>query len=117
MKKEIAMKWAETLKSGEYKQGTGVIKKGNKFCCLGVLCDLASKEGIGKWDGNIFITGKNSDIFDAVVLPVKVTKWAGLKSTDPILDDIHSASTLNDSKVPFKIIADYLRINYKKIKG
>lgn len=27
------------LRSGDYKQGTGVLRSGDKFCCLGVACD------------------------------------------------------------------------------
>ncbi len=42
--KELQTKWIEALSSGKYKQGIGKLKveeKGEeKFCCLGVLCDL-----------------------------------------------------------------------------
>ena len=36
--------WAEALRSGKYKQGHGALRSdGDKFCCLGVACDLGSK--------------------------------------------------------------------------
>lgn len=37
--KEIAEKWVAALRSGEYKQGIGVLynKRNNTFCSLGVL--------------------------------------------------------------------------------
>lgn len=42
--------WVKALRSGEYKQGYGYLhyKRGgkDKFCCLGVLCDLAVKNGV-----------------------------------------------------------------------
>jgi hypothetical protein len=31
-------KWCKALRSGEYKQGTGRLQKGDSFCCLGVAC-------------------------------------------------------------------------------
>ena len=32
--------WLEALRSGDYQQGTGQLcKRGEKFCCLGVLAD------------------------------------------------------------------------------
>lgn len=49
MKKEVAEKWTEALRSGKYEQGRGALcqdKKsgGRAFCCLGVLCDLYAQE-------------------------------------------------------------------------
>lgn len=41
MNPEIKTKWVAALRSGYYIQGTGVLRsQGNKFCCLGVLCDI-----------------------------------------------------------------------------
>lgn len=35
------MKWTEALVSGDYKQGNQTLRdKNNKYCCLGVLCDI-----------------------------------------------------------------------------
>lgn len=44
MKPDIAKKWTEALRSGEYEQCTLQLKKGEGFCCLGVLTDLYIKE-------------------------------------------------------------------------
>lgn len=44
MNAEIKKKWIDALRSGEYKQGKSFLQKHNLFCCLGVLCDLHSKE-------------------------------------------------------------------------
>lgn len=46
MDKLIAEKWVAALRSGEYKQGKGVLhnQDTNTYCCLGVLCDLFVKE-------------------------------------------------------------------------
>lgn len=40
MDQAIKKKWVKALRSGEYRQGSGVLKDGRKFCCLGVLCDI-----------------------------------------------------------------------------
>lgn len=33
-------KWTKSLRSGKYEQGRDTLQRGNKFCCLGVLCDI-----------------------------------------------------------------------------
>ncbi len=44
--------WIEALRSGTYKQGRGSLAEENpetgvmEYCCLGVACDLATKQGI-----------------------------------------------------------------------
>ena len=40
MNKEIKAKWIEALRSDRYIQGRNVLKRYDKFCCLGVLCDI-----------------------------------------------------------------------------
>lgn len=44
MTKKLGKKWLEALRSGKYKQGVGALRRetleGEKFCCLGVLCDI-----------------------------------------------------------------------------
>jgi hypothetical protein len=32
--------WVRALRSGEYEQARHVLQKGEKFCCLGVACDI-----------------------------------------------------------------------------
>ena len=46
--------WINALKSGEYTQGVGQLRKDDKYCCLGVYCDLQAKKGLGEWRGNYF---------------------------------------------------------------
>lgn len=41
MKKSVKARWVAALRSGEYKQGIGELRSADdRFCCLGVLCDL-----------------------------------------------------------------------------
>lgn len=43
---ELEDKWVAALRSGNWKQGTWSLKNGDKYCCLGVLYEIAG----GKWD-------------------------------------------------------------------
>jgi hypothetical protein len=44
MTPELKAKWLAALRSGKYQQGEGALNKDGKFCCLGVLCDVAGYE-------------------------------------------------------------------------
>lgn len=51
MDKNVKLKWLEALKSGEYQKGTGYLRdKEDKFCCLGVLCNLLKDESDYDWN-------------------------------------------------------------------
>lgn len=42
MNSELKAKWIAALRSGKYKQGRSVLRTAdNKYCCLGVLCEVA----------------------------------------------------------------------------
>lgn len=43
-----AKKWVEALRSGKYEQGKYDLRYDNKFCVLGVACDLMVKEELIK---------------------------------------------------------------------
>ena len=53
MKADLKQRWVDALRSGQYQQGFGRLHKqlSNKsyFCCLGVLCEVAIKEGSISW--------------------------------------------------------------------
>ena len=117
MDSTIKEKWLAALRSGKYKQGTGNLKtKTNRFCCLGVLCDVYRKETkYGKWMkdnfGNFhFINTKKSkkDFKDAGVLPLNVMEWADLPSVNPLIDVGSSLAGINDSCASFEKIADII---------
>lgn len=50
LRPEVKAKWLAALRSGDYRQGQGLLHQisdgQHSFCCLGVLCDLAEKEGV-----------------------------------------------------------------------
>jgi hypothetical protein len=79
MNKEVKDIWTKELRSGQRNQGVlslGYVEDGkDRFCCLGILCELAVKEGIIER-----IIDKDSYIYDGYVtaLPEAVQKWAEL---------------------------------------
>ena len=46
MNAETKAKWLVALRSGKYQQGQGYLRTGDKYCCLGVLCDIQEPK---KW--------------------------------------------------------------------
>jgi hypothetical protein len=46
MNPEVKSMWVEALRSNDYLQGRGALNRNGLFCCLGVLCDVALKNGI-----------------------------------------------------------------------
>lgn len=74
MLNENAKKWIAALRSGEYKQAKKHLRTEEGFCCLGVLCDIYAKEGLGQWNED-FGRDDNSP-------PELVLEWVGLKNCE-----------------------------------
>lgn len=53
------------LKSGNYEQGTGKLRFNDKFCCLGVICELQGrlKPGVGGSDFQYGDAGNTAALF------------------------------------------------------
>lgn len=75
MLNENAKKWVAALRSGEYKQAKQYLRRGNSYCCLGVLCDLYAKDRLVQWNGNTF-DNRDQD------LSSNVCAWVGLRDRD-----------------------------------
>lgn len=128
MKKDIKDRWVTALRSGDYPQGTGhlqtIDKHGSRFCCLGVLCDLAEQDGVVKQAEPIAnVNGEEAHVVyldpsptaingkEACVLPRVVKEWSGLDSTHPLLSGrggFYDLIDLNDEGTPFEEIADII---------
>jgi hypothetical protein len=100
MKPEIKAQWIQALRSGEYKQWTGVLRSPMGYCCLGVLCDLHKRATSQIWDYN-----ERSDGYAYLGykfnLPEEVIEWAGLDEEDPVVyseDTGESLAHYNDEK-------------------
>ena len=109
MNPEIKAQWVAALRSGEYEQGAGYLHRGDTFCCLGVLCDLAIKAGAPKVKEYRHPAGSMSAYNGSELnLPPSVIEWAGLSCSDPFLvfkcgevSERHLISDFNDGGLTF----------------
>ena len=126
-KDEIIAKWVEALRSDRYEQGRGFLCKNDKYCCLGVLCDLVLPDQ-SELDYNI----RYWNSYDAF-LPESLCELLDIDREGRILVDeyletfinsqklsrngfsfttikgLHTnLSVLNDNSMPFKMIAEVI---------
>lgn len=125
MKEEIKDKWVNALRSGAYQQTEFSLKVNDCFCVLGVLCDLAVKEGVADWRevgydgmsyGRVYNKGKDSSSSSEVL--VDIQQWSGLQSSRGFLMNDALAPTLsdlNDEGTNFEVLADYIEKNWKEL--
>lgn len=117
MKQEIKEKWLSALRSGEYEQSIGCLKTNdNKFCCLGVLCDIYAKEKNVDWKPinenlteKLMLSDNNSNI--SYVLPPHVAEWAEIKDDTGgvyIKSKDDHLSRINDSGESFSEISELI---------
>ena len=133
MNKEIAAKWTAALRSGEFNQGTGALRDmDDRYCCLGVLCELAVREGViqdlgmmSSTDNHYYGTREDDD-YSSAVLPRIVRNWAELRTdlgyvgNDPEnkSDDMEWSSwltSINDHGATFLKIADIIDVKVSQL--
>lgn len=76
LKPERKAEWLAALRSGEYKQVTGALRKEAGFCCLGVQCDLSK---VADWRPVAYATGGPKFSYAAIDTaepPFMVAAWA-----------------------------------------
>jgi hypothetical protein len=100
--------WLEALRSGEFTQGRQWLKTVSddgqaKHCCLGVLCELAKREGVVtevpapsqpvglEWDPAVGAGARGFSRADdgaasRTILPYAVAQWAGLEEPNPAVE-------------------------------
>lgn len=120
MNQQIKEEWITLLESGEVEQGKHQLRtQDNTFCCLGVLCTIAERHGIGHWglgesgDETLFYTTSYDVATGVTVLPDEVVQWAGLDNILPevVYDNVKTnLAELNDAyALTFKEIAKVIR--------
>ena len=109
--------WLTALRSGEYKQGKHQLRTDNKFCCLGVLCDLYAKtmntmdwveERRENENRELMYSFAGSGDVDSYVLPATVANWAELPDSNPRIQVSWGKTNLadeNDGGADFTHIA------------
>ena len=91
MNPTVKLKLIKALKSGRYKQTHHQLRNGDRFCVLGVICNLHAQAhpDIASAQKN-----KNSYMGSSVTLPDKVREWAGMSAHEKNilinLNDLHN---------------------------
>jgi hypothetical protein len=91
MDPKIKPLWLAALRGGEYSQGEGYLNRNGKFCCLGVLCDLAAKAGVDIDIVEHSVLGEdNATTYDSnwSSLPQSVIDWSGVESGGDFPDGV-----------------------------
>lgn len=120
MNKEIKTLWTAALLSGKYRQGTGFLKINgrngaeDRFCCLGVLCELAVEAGVTERLSEDYETvyGKVGDS-NTAILPLHIQEWAGIVGRGgSYASGERSLASDNDSGMTFPEIVDAINENF-----
>ena len=125
MKKAKAMQLVEALRSGKYEQGRQVLRRHvNKFCCLGVACDI-SESGLEWHPYDRFCLIGTKANYTHMYLPDEVvtefdfySSYGDRRDGKPILigrQEFSSLAVANDCGCTFDQIADYIEENYKAL--
>lgn len=109
---ERVLHWCEALESGEYPQGTGYLRRDEYWCCMGVACDVAIKDGLSlavgapqtEWDKGVYDYGGRRS-----ALPDSVVQWYGLWDDNPVYDGACLADRNDSMGQKFNQIAALLR--------
>lgn len=111
MDPKVKQQWVAALRSGEYKQGQGLLHYhdggDDRMCCLGVLSHLAYQAEVCDREvdeyGEFTYSGSNN------YLPYRVVDWAGLNTHNPgVLEEPKNLANLNDAGFTFDQIADLI---------
>ena len=95
-RKQVYKRWIAALRNGEYKQTRDTLRRGDSFCCLGVLCDLARKDGGPEWDAGSYMDNEDS-------LPAEIETFIRLTN-----DEQTGLIKRNDAGQSFLRIADHI---------
>lgn len=119
-------KWVAALRSGKYLQGRGALKSRDKYCCLGVACQLFHEKypENSHWSDDeaarflSYKPGDGNGERQVGVLTNHVQDWLGLSTDDgsykKVRGGTYSLVSLNDDKkLSFKQIA----VIIEKTKG
>ena len=114
---ENVKRWVKALRSGEYKQGSGALRMGDEFCCLGVACDLFDNNGWRPSGYDLLDNYLMNGIVKVGSLPKEVMHWLGLADSSGYFmvgctqGQWASLADANDGGATFDEIADLIEDN------
>lgn len=122
--------WTDALRSGKYAQARRVLCDGEKYCCLGVACQVAYENGLNitrvASDYPYMVNGGKPETVQAIryarevsYLPIEVADWYGLDSRNPWVEYQGTQYTLiqlnDDGAFGFPEIADMIDARYPAV--
>lgn len=108
MNKKVKKMWIAALLSGDYKQGKNQLRDGDRFCCLGVLCNLHAQ---AHPEIAAMETRRGEYMGEGSWLPDEVSEWSGLDTpngaytSSSLSEDIETLAADNDAGYSFQRIA------------
>jgi hypothetical protein len=121
---DVKAKWVAALRSGNYEQGYHLLKYDNRYCCLGVFCEIMRVPVSDTIEGAVLFDNEKS------VLPLSVQHEYGFSESEVYINltqenvqrlneyidvatnafelDYTLLTTVNDRGVPFDVIADLI---------
>lgn len=123
LRPEIKERWLKALRSGNYIQGQGCLRKNedpNKFCCLGVLADIMELETEDNAARYSYLFPLNGDQRrNAYMIPVPYMEKLMEETNEPVrlphgdITDVqelinHLAAHMNDTGESFETIAQFI---------
>jgi hypothetical protein len=110
MDQKIKALWIDALRSGNYKQGETYLNADGKFCCLGVLCEIAIEQGV-EVTKDVVTEDLTRYGGHYAGLPNEVRDWSGVSSLGDLPERVgyhDSLASLNDNGYSFKKIANII---------
>lgn len=103
--------WVAALRSGEFKQATDMLRANDRYCCLGVACEVYRRETQrGEWRSSSFYADTGSS---TTTMPLAVVNWLGVERGSPITDSGVSFVSMNDDdRDDFATIANAIERQY-----
>jgi hypothetical protein len=132
MNPKVKAKWLAALRSGEYEQTVGKLNDNHGgFCCLGVLCDIYTKEHENSGWRNYnevacaFMENLEGDeehpqnSQNSYPTP-GVVKWSGIGGRDPHtntlrFDDVKDPHSPLNPKAALSVLNDFKRYDFNQI--
>ena len=109
--RQLVEEWLVALRSGEYAQGQFFIRDSdNKFCCLGVLTDVAMKHMRSAHQDNTWSFSEQKQVYSADgcthTAPYYLLKYIGVACNVSVLTEMN-----DNQKLSFQDIASHIETN------
>jgi len=107
--------WIEDLRSGEYTQTSGTLEENKSFCCLGVSCKTAQKNGIEINQHGLRLNGNSLDSQTNVFNWLNLDECCG-KFRGEMVNGHNSLAKINDGDLhSFDEIADFIEERWQDL--